>query len=166
MMFEAVGPSVPITQGKAFVHQTAAIVYAAPSTESDTVVRLSEGMPVEILSVPIEGQARWLSVRTSSGQLGFLRANTHLTTREQLLDKRAALQRGLKLGRSQLAIGSIVCLFGCAATVFAFVYTFSIYVFYGAIMVGGGQLLWGLEQVANSRRSLKQFDVLWKEAMA
>jgi hypothetical protein len=71
-----------------------------------------------------------------------------------------------------MAIGCIICLSGCVATLISLFPSEQknaaspVYIFYGAVGVGGGQFLWGLEQVTNCRLALKQFDALWKEAIA
>ena len=172
MFNDATVSSTFIKEGRAFVHQTSVTLYASPSSDAEVIVRLAEGAPVDVVSGQAEEHTGRLAVQSPDGHNGFVRANTKLITREQLLSDRVALQRSSKMGLSQMAIGSVVCLCGVSATIGTYLLsekykmTNTIYIFYGAVIVGGGQFFWGMEQASSSRHTLKKFDALWQSALA
>ena len=172
MFNEETASSAALKKGRAFICQTSAALYASPSPDAEVIARLAEGTPVDAVAESAETHAAWLPVQTSAGQSGFIRVNTQLTTREELLHKRTAIQNSGKMGHVQMVIGSILCLCGIAATIGTYLMsekykmTNPIFVCYGAVVVGGGQFLWGLEQTASSRHTLKRFDALWQQALA
>jgi hypothetical protein len=149
-----------------FVHQTSAIVYAQAFADAAVLARLNEGTALNLLLSQSQVAPGWLPVQTSSGQTGFIKATTKITTREQLQMEREQTRRGYKLGWVKIVMGGVLCLFGCA-TILApfFVQHGPLVIYYGAAAGGAGEFLWGLEQVVNVRRGLKEFDALWQEAM-
>src|SRR2546421_696431 len=130
-------PSVASLPNRVFIHQTGVAVYALPSSDADVLVRLHEGNPLTLLGPQDEANPGWLPVQAGSGQKGFIKANTRLTTREQLLAERERTRRGYTLGRGKMVMGGAIFLFGAASLAFFLLFAdkhagpFVIY--YGAI---------------------------------
>jgi hypothetical protein len=154
--------------GRVFLQQTSAAVYAGGSEDAEVLTRLQEGKPFDILPVAEDAGAGWFAIRTSAGETGFIRSNTKTTTPERLRLEREAVQRGYAIGQGKMAMGAAIFLFGCATIFYFFLFEgraqgpFALY--YGAIAVGAGEFLWGLEQVVHVRAALGKFDALWREA--
>lgn len=169
-MFEENNDSAVMrTPGRVFLHQTGAIVYTLPSSNSDVVVRLNEGNPLDICAPSDETKAGWLPVQTVAGQSGYIKATTKITTHEQVMIERLKLRRNGEWGRRQMFIGAGIFLLGIVLTIASFFLSSeretTIFVFTGAIVAGAGEFFWGMQQIANARYTLKQFDILWQEAL-
>ena len=158
-----------LTPGRVFLQQTSAAVYVAPSTDSEVAARLQEGNPFDVLPMAEDAGAAWIAVQTVAGQTGFIRSGAKTTTPERLRRERETIQRGYPIGQGKMAMGSAIFLLGCAVTAYSLFLANAregpIVVYYGAIAVGAGEFLWGLEQVAQVRSTLEKFDALWREAL-
>lgn len=154
--------------GRVFISQTAATLHDLPSSSADVVVRLDQGDPVDIVPTE-ETKAGWLHVQTAARKQGYIKATTKLTTREQLIEDRQRLVHAGKRGRRQLLIGTVVLFVAIVLNVLLFAPLAAAgnvgIVFRGLIVVGAGQVFWGVEQIAYVRHTLKRFDALWKYAI-
>ena len=168
MFNEENGLSDAPPSGRVFLQQTSAAVYAGASADSEVLTRLQEGNSFDILPVAKDAAAGWLAIKTVTGEIGFIRSNTKTTTPERLRLEKESIQRGYAIGQGKMAMGAAIFLFGCATLFYFYLYAgkgqghFALY--YGAVAVGAGEFLWGLEQIVHVRSALEKFDALWREA--
>lgn len=164
MFRDDLSASATFLQGRVYVYQTSAVLYPKPSIRTDPLVRVPKGTPLDIVPAQPDTPKGWLAVQTVESQSGYIPTETLLVTREHLLLEHDTIQKSFKLAPPKIIMGGTILLFGLVAA-FSIYFASSehgiIVYTYGVMGAGTAELLWGLEQLSNVRRTLKAFDTFW-----
>ena len=168
MFRDDLSASATFLQGRVYVYQTSAVLYPAPLIRTDPLVRVPKGAPLDIVPAQPDTPKGWLAVQTVEGQTGYIPTETLLVTREHLLLERDTIQKSFQLAPPKIIMGGSILLFGLVATFGIYFASpergFTLYS-YGIMGAGAAELLWGLEQFSNVRRTLKAFDTFWASVL-
>jgi hypothetical protein len=156
-----------LTSGSAFVNQNSVTVYEEASSQSPEVSRLRQGAQISAIDSADALPGGWRYIRAGDGTHGYIKDNTRVLTLVQVRSEYDTLRGGIKLGWAKIATGTALSLAGGAVSVLSLMRESGPgIIWYGAILVGLGQIGWGIEQLAFTSRALKQFDEVWKDMIS
>jgi hypothetical protein len=147
---------------RVFVNQTSVTVYMDADGASAEVARLEKGTPLHIVTAPDGQRPGWLYIQAQDGTQGHIKESTKVLTSLEISQERGKLLGSVRLGWAKIGTGTILVLIGAGVTYVSLNNQGGPgLIWYGAILVGLGNIGWGIEQLAFTRRALRLFDELW-----